>query len=904
MTTVAQPARRVVLADLPPAERERFFAFLVTNDVDFAEDPVSGGFIATIRVVPPRQDSATAAQRGLASPGKSPGNAASGNGGSRLAASQVSAGGAARSGIASPNASASFGYPAAPRLSPTAMAGLTPQQAAQKRHYVRFCEGLPAPPTQPQVKPMSRGLLLQFADAVFDARYEQDTSALRAEHALAGGQVQPKRLGACGQAFPDFVVDFATKRHGLRKLIGRHCWGLLGGLDVLRSQHPAVDLFGRFLEERYDGQDLLFFLSVRIAVQNVIAANAPAANRGAVSAKPTGPVQRRLDATLTPEQCKMVVCKVVDGKRPLRMAIVEKLDHALTQSASVSAKGPMALKIEDLIWITTAEYHASRGSPVVSPMGGSMFVGFEETLREPLSGLGQPDKSGLASPPRYELIPEAQEDGGPTSIDDFYNKFGHEPAELQDEDFVDELLGAQPPQEEFHSGVEEQAVDEENLRRQWYRKASLSMSEEGGLKAGDTPPPEEALLPPPDDVAIAEPDAAPEPVEAAQGSDDVVHFDDLEAVVKDLLSAAVSDLAIDVLAESMPAEDGAAPERAQLQGQLAESIYPVADAMMEALVGNDYSRWLDSLPGMEDRPEQQAYFDGLHGEFQELVLSEMSHGGIRHICQSVVATAELRSAARTHVPAAPQPSAPRASGAASGEAPAVPRASGAVAEEEFEKKPQDLGENTEAVASATTRQSVPAAATADSASGGHTPGGHSPAAAWLPSGPCQAAHPRTNTSLKSSVYDPRASAAAALASDVELAQEVLAQASSAWATNGNTGNTEIDAATLQSLLQRESLRDGGKDPSAVDGIIGAMADAGGEGGLSAGEAPEPGDGRNSFFDKIQAVADAPARASAGSAGGPGGGAPEDGAGAPPGAPGEQAPIPTPPELMDFGDESF
>ena len=73
--------------------------------------------------------------------------------------------------------------------------------------------------------------------------------------------------------FPIFVVDYFSKRYGLRTLVDQNCWELLFNVNLYREKHLEVAIFGRFLEEFYDPDDLLFFLYVRSTIQKEIGIN-------------------------------------------------------------------------------------------------------------------------------------------------------------------------------------------------------------------------------------------------------------------------------------------------------------------------------------------------------------------------------------------------------------------------------------------------------------------------------------------------------------------------------------------------------------------------------------------------------------------------------------------------------
>jgi hypothetical protein len=126
--------------------------------------------------------------------------------------------------------------------------------------YGKFCSLIGgADTTRPKERPLA--WLMRLIEEIYDSRYAKDTAELKEGEEGGGGGGG----GGSGQTpFPTFVVEFFTKRYGLRSLIDSTCWDLLYNTHRLRGEGGVdVEVFGRFLEEMYDPDDLLFFLYVR-----------------------------------------------------------------------------------------------------------------------------------------------------------------------------------------------------------------------------------------------------------------------------------------------------------------------------------------------------------------------------------------------------------------------------------------------------------------------------------------------------------------------------------------------------------------------------------------------------------------------------------------------------------------
>jgi len=70
--------------------------------------------------------------------------------------------------------------------------------------------------------------------------------------------------------FPVFVVRRLGTRVGLKSLLDQTCWDLMYSTHVYRQDYLELEIFARFLQEFYDHDDLLFFLYVRSVICKVL----------------------------------------------------------------------------------------------------------------------------------------------------------------------------------------------------------------------------------------------------------------------------------------------------------------------------------------------------------------------------------------------------------------------------------------------------------------------------------------------------------------------------------------------------------------------------------------------------------------------------------------------------------
>mmetsp|Transcript_102162 Transcript_102162/g.159368 ORF Transcript_102162/g.159368 Transcript_102162/m.159368 type:complete len:618 (+) Transcript_102162:49-1902(+) len=579
-------SRKVVLSDLPTAEKERFYEFLVAHKVEFIADAAGGKFLAKIRVVPP--EPSTARITGRSRQVSKPSMRTPPPGARAKAKAQAAVGAAPANDVA---------------------ATLKAAQSVLRRRYTRFCTILPAL-TQPP-KAVRRAALLRFAEEVYDARYEKDSAYIKSE---AVGETVSK----LPQAFPDFVFEFAAKRYGLKQLVSNNCWGMVSSVELLRGQHVGVDLFGKFLEESYDATDLLFFLFTRNAIERVMSQTktdegdskrkkkpadeekkSGAEDDEAVAAagknQKSSTAERHMDA----KQMVQVVRMAIDGKngQTLRDSVIKKLDAAMAARTEGSAKKVPTLEPDRLLSIATEEYHNSRD---IKDIATSTSLA-DERIQKQDSQLTPELRKEVRQVTRRLMESLQQQGEGEVDQKQVYewalqvtlrrHKLG---------DFLDQ----------------ETAPDLASMDLAGMQKAAMALMEQPGLGG-------QAFVP--SDVVLK---LSPEEFES-----------NLEGNVRQLLLNATSELVTQAVA-SVSVFKNDEHAATSLRSALISEFAPTADVIMEAIVSKDYKRWLDTL-GAVETPDHRKNFEKLHDEFQQALNSDISASVVQQICRAVVSADEL-----------------------------------------------------------------------------------------------------------------------------------------------------------------------------------------------------------------------------------------------------------------------
>eukprot|EP00397_Hematodinium_sp_SG-2012_P025556 GEMP01026711.1.p1 GENE.GEMP01026711.1~~GEMP01026711.1.p1 ORF type:complete len:588 (+),score=122.81 GEMP01026711.1:117-1880(+) len=240
--------RVVVLSDLHGAEKERFYQFLIANDVEFVLGN-DGNYIAHIRVVPPVAPGATGQD--------SPRPSMPGDSGARWSSKDDLTLRDTRPTTTLSNSPMKYSESKTPPNQLETQKAMT--QAYAKR-YSAFCDLLQNTDHMPRARTLAQ--ILRIVDEIYDARFIRDTTRIKME---ANGEVF--KLECQDDRFPLFVYQYFTKTYGLKRMANQTAWGLVSSIDRWRKVSPAVAMFAILFEESLSTKELLFFLFARNIVE-------------------------------------------------------------------------------------------------------------------------------------------------------------------------------------------------------------------------------------------------------------------------------------------------------------------------------------------------------------------------------------------------------------------------------------------------------------------------------------------------------------------------------------------------------------------------------------------------------------------------------------------------------------
>jgi len=492
-----------------------------------------------------------------------------------------------------------------------------------RRRYTRFCNLLPTLITAP--KAQRKPALMKFFDEVYDARY-----AKFAEVKLASWIKSGEMCARPAQSFPEFIYEWAAKRYGLKALVSANCWGAVSSVELLRTQSYGIELFGKFIEETYDATDLLFFLFTRSAIGQVMSrrdvdleVDGEAVNGAVDEAQPkakAGSSTKKfvpLDTHMTLKQVISVLKIAIDSKE-LRETVIRKLDVVMAERSEGGTKKP-TLEADRLLSIATEEYHSNRDfdgdcDSDTSPGG--------ERKSQKASG----DAAGNAK--EKDLAPEIKKEVRQVT-----------------QRLVTKLSSS------GYSDVNPADVYEWALQVTLRRHKIGNFLEEGHMKNDSMDLMEMQVA----SLALLEmPDASGVLRDPFMQSADVLSLSaeqfekDLEGNVRQLLLNATSEL----VADNVAALGGAAVEdeaaAASMRATLITEFAPVADVLMEAIVGKDYKSWLQTLKiEGNGSVKHRQQFETLNEEFQSVLNSEITAAVVQRICRAVVGADELHDFVRS-----------------------------------------------------------------------------------------------------------------------------------------------------------------------------------------------------------------------------------------------------------------
>lgn len=258
-------SRRVVyFSDLKENEKEQYLSFLVENNVKFWKESSDGMYTATIRLEPQREKKAPASSKKLTSSEKKPSLNEQ-----RQAAANMTKGKHCQAHLFSRHAGRP---PKEEERMINALYGSTGDDEVKDEFasYQTFSKLITIRDKLKPPKKRPVTWLLRLIEEIYDARFIHDSADFKDDGTAVPGEETNSRLS---HQFPIFVVDFFSKRYGLRTIVDQNCWDLLFNVNLYREKYLEVAIFGRFLEEFYDPDDLLFFLYVRSTIQKEIGIN-------------------------------------------------------------------------------------------------------------------------------------------------------------------------------------------------------------------------------------------------------------------------------------------------------------------------------------------------------------------------------------------------------------------------------------------------------------------------------------------------------------------------------------------------------------------------------------------------------------------------------------------------------
>jgi hypothetical protein len=330
--------RMVVMSKLADSEKEKYFEFLLENNIDFEKVNDGHYYVANVRIVVPEEGDTgpedPSLQRSRSKQRQRTRALATGNS-VKIFGRRASRPPQEMARVVSAIATARqlFDYSCYPKFS--SLVTLRDTLRPRRRHYA---------------------WLMKMIEEIYDDRYDHDTADLRNAENGGDSKIPEEQTDRLSNIFPVFVVDFLSKRFGLRSLVDQHAWDLLYNVHALRATHLEVELFARFLEEYYDPDDLLFFLYVRSVVQKELVVNF--VNRWTSASRGRERIPKPI--LLTYRECQ-IVARIVFGseKDPLYVSFMAMVDRHV-RGRKMRGNDSRRIEVYQFLHVALVGYHETR----------------------------------------------------------------------------------------------------------------------------------------------------------------------------------------------------------------------------------------------------------------------------------------------------------------------------------------------------------------------------------------------------------------------------------------------------------------------------------------------------------------------------------------------------------------
>ena len=344
--------RTVVFSRLSASEKQRFMQFLVRNRVAFSKN--GDEFVASIRMIPKKlsvppnlHDDSSILEDPDAPPNSKYEEALFGKRAARPPQDQ-----ARIIRAMAKNSNFDFDFADYPKFT-----ALLSRDGSQ----------------QPRIRPLP--WLLRIIEDIYESRFTFDKQRIASDSDDAGIN-DDDRLSI---VFPVFVIDFFSRKYGVRRLVDQNALDLLQSVHQFRESFLEVEVFARFLETFYGPEDLLFFLYLRSILEKHLGKNYFRKRWNDL-----GPAREKLhESTWVSYQMSAQVCRLAFGDdKASRQHCSDCLElvHKYSEPIGNSDNAPRRIRVIHLLQLMLDQYHRSR--PAQSDPDTHAFLDSEE------SGLG------------------------------------------------------------------------------------------------------------------------------------------------------------------------------------------------------------------------------------------------------------------------------------------------------------------------------------------------------------------------------------------------------------------------------------------------------------------------------------------------------------------------------------
>jgi hypothetical protein len=227
-----------------------------------------------------------------------------------------------------------------------------------KKNYLEIFEGryqkfleLVNPLVGIRGKRMNINVLKYSIQEIYSIRFINDTNTINNNN-NKDEEIEPI-------PFPNFVFEFFTNKFTKKPLVDQHSLDILLSIDYYKKNDEMINIFSNFLDEKYEPDDLEFFLYVRSCLEKEMKIMFIEIARENMKKQYNNDEEKNLCA-LNVKSCLNVANSVYGNEQEeLLNSFMKKIEDILTQQKNMGIKKNL-IPCDQVLEITLKDYHENK----------------------------------------------------------------------------------------------------------------------------------------------------------------------------------------------------------------------------------------------------------------------------------------------------------------------------------------------------------------------------------------------------------------------------------------------------------------------------------------------------------------------------------------------------------------